>query len=698
MGTEIEHTFCRLCEVMCGLEVSIADGAVAKVRADKGHPISRGFACNKGLLSYEIHHDPARLDHPLVRSGDDWNEVSWAEAASEVAERLRAVIDRHGPGSIAVYIGNPNAFNPLAGPAAAMFLLSLGSGLVFSSATQDCANKFTASELLYGSPDIHPVADVERTDHLLVLGSNPRISKSSFISVPDPVAAMKAVVARGGTVTFVNPLRIEPDIGETVQIRPDTDVFLLAAMLHRIDATVGFDLSRYDDKVRGVERLRSWLTDYPPEAVAPVVGIDARVIEQMADDFAAAASAAVHSSTGVNMGSHGTLAYHLIQMLSLVTGNLDRPGGNVERTRAVAPMGATAGAGPDSFEPTPLGPVRRSKGCLPAALLPDWIRHPDSPIKALISLAGNPVLTLSGAADVADAFAQLDLLISVDLYRNATAEMAHVVLPATDWYERPDLNAFVQGVQARPHIQFTDAMVEPAGERRHETEIFNLLAEAMGLGPVAAVGVDGLAAAYDGDLAAHGLSVGELSARDRGLAVLDDDATGTLLSDRIMTADGTLDCVPELIVDAMTRADHSLSAMRDEPADALRLITRRTLNTLNTAFANIAKLKDRGAADNPLWMNPVDAAERGLAEGDEAQVSNPVGTLVASVAFDENLRPGVVAMTHGFGYGTNPGLPHAHAHPGVNVNLLSPAGPGSFDPLSGMTLLTGIPVEVAAAS
>ena len=697
MPSEQRHTFCRLCEVMCGLTVTVSDGAIEKVRADSGHPVSAGFACNKGLLSLEVHRDPDRLDVPVSRDGQGFSELSWSDATTRIAERLGEVIDRHGPGAVALYLGNPNAFNPLAGPAAAMFLLSLGGDKIFSAATQDCSNKFTVSEILYGSTDLHPVADLATTDHLLLLGTNPRISKSSFISQPDPIRAVREVVERGGTVTFVNPLAIEADIGETVQVRPDTDAFLLAAMLHHIERTAGFDLDRYGDRVHNTAPLRRWLADYSPERVAPVAGVGATVIQRLAEDFAAARTAAVHASTGVNMGRNGALAYYLVQMLSLVTGNLDRPGGNVAAQRAVAPMGATLPPGPESFEDTPWGPVRRSKGSLPAALLPDWIRHEKEPIRALISVAGNPVLSLAGGSKVGDALGELDLLVAIDLYRNATAELADFVLPATDWYERADLNAFTQGIQTRPHVQVTEAVVEPKGERRHETEIFAMLAEAMGGEPLLEPGLPGLAAVYDAELGAHGLSVARLAARDRGVAVLDPGEPGDFMTERLMTPERRIDCSPALLVDAMASCDAAFEDMRGESPGQLRLITRRTRNTLNSAMANIAVLKGRGASENPIWMNPDDAAARGLAEGDNALLSSGAGSVSARVRLDPALRDGVVAMTHGFGFAANPGMPTAQAHPGVNVNELSAVGPGSFDPLSGMSQLTGIPVEVHAA-
>ncbi len=695
---ETAHTFCRLCEVMCGLEVTITDGEITKVRPDTDHPVSQGFACNKGLLTLDIHRDPDRLDHPMRRTpgapDGGWEQIAWPAAISDVATRLQAVIDEHGPESVAVYIGNPNAFNCLAGPAAALFLLMLGSTKIFSAATQDCSNKFTVSDILYGSTDIHPVADLDHTDHLLLIGSNPRISKGSFISAPDPIATLKGIVKRGGTVTFVNPLRIEPDIGETIQVKPDTDPYLLAAMLHHIDRTVGFDTGDIGDHATNLDTLRSWIADYAPERVAPVVGLDVATIERLATDFAAAPTAAVHMSTGANMGRQGTLAYFLVQMLSLVTGNLDRRGGNFVPDRALGPMPSQGGPGPESFEDTPWGPVRRSKGILPAALLPRWIAHPDTPVRALISLAGNPALTCGDATATGAALADLDLLVSIDLYRNATAELAHVALPAADWFERPDVNTFTQGVQLTPHVQLTEALIEPRFERKTEAEIFDLLGHEMGVGGAFGVGVDAIAAFLDGELAAKELSVAELRTRDRGLAVLTDDTVGTFVSDQLLTADRCIDCAPALLDESVRRAATLFTELEAESPDQLRLITRRTRNTLNSALANVGKLKTRGADTNPLWMHPDDGVARGLAEGDVARVHNDVGALDAAIAFDANLRPGVVSMTHGFGYATSPGMPVAHAHPGVNVNVLSASGPGTFDPLSGMTHLTGIRVQV----
>ena len=220
----------------------------------------------------------------------------------------------------------------------------------------------------------------------------------------------------------------------------------------------------------------------------------------------------------------------------------------------------------------------------------------------------------------------------------------------------------------------------------------------MGVPAAFGPGTDAIAMMNDGELAAHGLSVAELARRDRGLVVLEPDPTNAFLGGRLQTSDERIDCAPELVVRAMERADRIFAELAAESPDQLRLITRRTRNTLNSALANVEKLKSRGADTNPLWMHPDDATTRGVAAGDVARVWNEVGAVEAPVALDPNLRPGVVAMTHGFGYAGTPGMPAAHAHPGVNVNVLSPSGPGTFDPLSGMTHLTGILVEVAPAA
>ena len=692
-------TFCRLCEVNCGLEAIVdAGGRLVKLMPDKSHPVSAGFACHKGLLAQEVHHDPDRLARPQRRGPHGFESSEWETALDEIAGRLRAIIDSHGPNSVAIYMGNPSAFNALGAMATGMFAASIGVERFFNAGTQDCANKFAVSEILYGSAEIHPVADIDRADHILLIGTNPRVSKMSFLSTADPVGTLRAARRRGATLTFVNPLALDDlaDIGETLQIRPDTDAYLLTSMLCEIEAApdLGFDPAAIAG-VRGIETLRRFVRPFPPERVAAVVGLETERIRELARAFASARSAAIHVSTGVNMGRQGALAYYLAQMLSLVTGNLDRAGGNVLPARGIAPMVMPPEV--SAMRSSPWGSYRPGRGTPPGSLMADMVlEEVESPIRALFVMAGNPVLSIGGGARLEQAFESLDLLVSVDYYRNATGELADWVLPAADWFEREDLNYFVQGVQRRPYLQWTDAVVPAKDERRADWWIFSQILRRMGKPSLLDIpGGDVMSALWDGRLGETGHSIAGLREAPGGVALLPETEYGRFLEG--VAGEAGFDCCPDALGETLERAEQIFESLLDEGDRSLKLITRRTNYMLNSGFQNVKALRDaKGGRTNPLYMNPRDALERGLREGQWVIVRNENGEVRAELALDERLREGVVAMSHGFGNQRTSGMPVAQAMPGVNVNILSPTGAGSFDPVSGMGHLTGIGVEVAA--
>jgi anaerobic selenocysteine-containing dehydrogenase len=680
-----------LCEAGCGITVDVDDQRIIKVRPDHDHPVTAGFACNKGLLCGEIHHDPHRLNQPQRRTADGFVTASWEEANQDIADRVNAIIAEHGPNAIAGYIGNPAAFNATAGPALALFIAMFGSTSLFTTGSQDCSNKFAVAEMLWGSSQIHLIADVDHTDHMLLFGTNPRVSKGSFLAMPDPIARLGAIEERGGTVRFFDPRRIEPKVGEVIQLKPDTDVYLLAAMLHEIDLRRGFDESGVA-RITELEAVRDFLKNFSAETVAPVVGLEAEVIVQIALDFADAPTASVHMSTGVNMGRQGALAYWLMHLLSILTGNFDRVGGNIPSTRGTDPAPAAAGSGLDSFIDSPWGTYRPTVSSHPCALLIDMIR--DGAVKALFVTAGNPLLTMGGGPELAEALASLDLLVTVDLFRNATGELADWALPATDWFEREDLNTFVQGTLVTPYVQWAGPIVEPIGERRTEQRIFNDIADAAGAPIMFPNGTDMLAAINDSALGRQGLSLASLRELPDGIALLEQVTPGSFLD--TMRPDGRIEGDPPMLRMAKSRAVEQFGELTSEPLGTLKMITRRTSHTINSALQNVEKLKAKGAADNPLYMSPADATRLALVDGAAVRIANRWGAIESTVKIDDTLRDGVVAMTHGFGNANTSGMPHAQRFPGVNVNALAPVGPGSFDPVSTMSQLTGIPVEVTA--
>jgi len=380
-ASERVNTFCRVCEPSCGLIANVDDGEITSLEPDRAHPVTGGFACHKGIALLDIHRDPDRLDHPLRRAGGSDTCLSWDQASQEVAARLQQIRDVHGAGAIASYTGNPLAFNSLAGPAISSFLLKNGIRRNFSSGTQDCSNKFAAGEAVFGSSTIHPIPDIDNTDFLLIFGANPRVSHMSFISIADPMKVLREATRRGAKIRFVDP-RINESvkgIGEVIQVNPDTDVYLMAAMLHHLQASGQFATARLDHVAEHVDGLVAFIEPYSPQAVAKVVGIPAERICTLADEFAAAPRAAVYMSTGVNMGRQGTLAYWLLFMLSLVTDNFDRPGGNVYSEGFYPAARAGRVRSEPDYEATAFGDVRFVRGALPGNLMADMILDEANP-------------------------------------------------------------------------------------------------------------------------------------------------------------------------------------------------------------------------------------------------------------------------------------------------------------------------------
>ncbi len=707
MTTTKTHTFCRVCEPACGLIAEVEDGELTRLSPDREHPVTRGFACNKGIAGVEIHRDPDRLGFPMAR-GDDgaYQRISWAEAIDEIAAKTRSIRDAHGPDAIGYYTGNPTAFNTLCGPHMAAFFRGLGARRGFNSGTQDCANKFAGGQAVFGSSTIHPIPDIARTDMLLVLGCNPRVSHWSFMSIADPIGELKEARRRGAKVYFVNPRRIESvdsGGGEALLIRPDTDIYFLAALIHEIDRAGRFDNEAVSRDGAHVDELRRFVARYPAERVEKVTGIEADTIRRVAHEFADAERASVHMSTGVNMGRQGTLCYWLVQMLSFVTGNFDRAGGNVVPVgfyeRAKAGRGDfAAGLIDEEF-----GPVRR--GDLPGNLLSHYILDADNPIRALFVTAGNPVLSIGGESRLREAMETLELLVVVDLYRNATGEYAHYLLPSTDQFERQDINITGLGVQHQPWVQFTERVVEPRDERKEEWWIYGRLAKALGYRSVfdAVDGTDSdpgeeiLWSRIDHMMASRGVSLEQVRAKPHGHVYEEPLARGDFFEGRIQTEDRKIDCCPPAFADAIERCETIFTQTQAEGAGRLKLISRREHNMHNSWYANLESMKRAGRDRNYLYMHPDDMADRQLAEDAPVLMSNEYGRIAVAVKSDAGLMRGVVALAHGWGNKQTSGMRYAQSTPGANPNALLPIGPDSYDTLSNQAFMTGIAVEVERA-
>jgi anaerobic selenocysteine-containing dehydrogenase len=476
----------------------------------------------------------------------------------------------------------------------------------------------------------------------------------------------------------------------------------MAAILHHLFDQDMVKHEYIQDHADHIEGLRSFIAEYSPQQVASVVGISAQSIAALADDIGAAKSAAFYMSTGVNMGRQGSLAYWLLFMLSVVTGNLDKPGGNVY-SRGFYPA-AKAGRmqGEVKYEPTPLGDVRRIRGSLPGNLMADMILGEDNPIKGLIVISGNPILSMGSGEKLQRAFEQLEFVMVIDIYPSATSEYADYVLPATDMFERADINICGLGMQKEPFIQYTDFIVPPKAERRPEWWILRQIELAQGFATEnrelddyqGAIDELGLFSRFDHMLRQSNLSIDDV--RSAGTVVLNPVVPGKFFSNVIQTESSRVDCRPASFDEAIGRCRELFDELGREPEDQLKMISRRTNYMINSWFHNVPSLKRPKHQNNPLYVHPDDARARNLGEGSTVTVRNEFGEIKTVVALDESLKPGTVAITHGWGY-SGKTMKTAAKFAGSNANNLLPTGPGSFEKISNQSFMTGIKVEVEAA-
>lgn len=716
---ETKITYCRICEAMCGLEVDVDAGRVVDVRPDPAHPVSRGFACVKGMKFGEVHRDPDRLRHPMRKVDGRWERTSWDDANAEIGRTLARIRREHGPHAIGLYFGNPSAFSMSSPMGSQGFVRGVGTRNVFSAGSQDCNDKFAVSRRLYGSSLIQPVPDFENTRFLLLLGSNPAVSQMSFVHAPRAMEKLKDIAGRGGRVVVLDPRRTETASAAYVEhhfIRPDTDPYLLAAIGKRLVERGLVARPRVDAYTRGFDELAKVLLTFDVEDCARLTGVDVATIDSLAEALGTTEGAVIHVSTGVNQGSNGTIAYYLAQAILAFTGNLDRAGGTLVAEHLVPVVELMTKLGLDaSPHRSRIGDFEPVMGTMPATILADEILTPgEGRIRALIVVAGNPLLSCANSPRMAEAFADLELLITIDLYRNETGEFADYTLPAPDFLERPDFPLAFVTFQPEPFVQWTDAVVAPQGESRDELRIFSDLAHAAGF---SFFGVPGLTRALawarrlggfdpldpsrsiDLMLRAVGLDLATLRKNPHGI-LRPKNRPRSFLGKRVLTRGKRVDLAPADLL-ASLRATASATATRLEALgddSTLLLFSKREKTSHNSWMHNVDSLVRGKRKTNFAYLNPVDAARFGIVEGARIEVSSRSGAITLPAKLDPDVMPGSIAIPHGWGHAKASGLRVANATTGENVNSLAPDGIAATERISGMTQLVGIPVRVRPTS
>ncbi|HEV2783662.1 MAG TPA: molybdopterin-dependent oxidoreductase [Actinophytocola sp.] len=717
--TTTAHVTCPLCEATCGLAVTMEGDRVVGVRGDADDVFSHGFICPKGASLGALHHDPDRLREPMVKRGGEWVAVGWDEAFAEIDARLRPIMDEHSRDAVAVYAGNPSVHNTSTALYGPVLFKALGTKNFYTASTVDQLPKHFSAGYLFGHVLSIPVPDLDRTGHLLMLGANPLVSNGSLMTVPDARGRLRAIRERGGKIVVVDPKRSRTAelADEHHAIRPGTDALLLFAMVRVLFADGLVDLGRLADHVTGVDVVRELAEPFTPEAVAPVTGLDAGEIRRMARELAAAERAVVYGRIGTTTQAFGTLASWLVDVLNVLTGNLDRAGGAMFPLAAAGQTNAKPGRRKGFTHGRWRSRVRGLPeviGELPVATLADEILTPgEGQVRALITVCGNPCLSTPNAGRLTEALRQLDFMVSLDIYLNETTRHADVILPGPTALERPHYDIALYQLAVRNVANWTPAALPTELPQEWQT-LLRLTGIVTGQGPDADVAalddfVAGqIAARYgtDAALAAgrtgparlidlmlragpYDLTLADLEAAPHGV---DLGPLRPRVPDVLGTPSGLIELAPEPITADVPRLRAELDRA---PDGALLLIGRRQLGSNNSWMHNLEPLV-RGQNRCTAQVHPDDAARLGLVDGGLAIVRSRAGKVEIPVEITDAIRPGVVSIPHGWGHDVD-GIRAsvAAAHPGANTNLL--ADDTLLDAPSGTSVLNGIPIEVEPA-
>lgn len=720
-AVEQKPTFCRICEPLCGMIATVEDGRLTALRPDKDHPLSAGFACQKGIAFAEVVNDPDRVTTPLKRTGNGFEAVSWDEALDDIAARATEIHRRHGSGAFGWYMGNPAAFSYSHLFAAMSFAKGIGGDShFFSSSSQDTSSRLLASQFLYGSPMAVPIPDLLRTDLLVMMGANPVVSHGSFLTAPRIKDRMHDIVKRGGRVVVVDPRRSETAAQfEWLGITPDADAYFLLSVLQVLFAEGLID-RRAQSQADGLEWLRRQCAQFAPEATQPHTGIAPETVRALARDLADTPRAAVYGRLGTCVGRNGTLVAYLIDAVNLVAGNLDVPGGSVFSTLGIPGqkwgsrlMGASLRRSYRNKR-TRVGGLPLVIGAEPAALMAKEIATSGNrQIKALFVGAGNPVLSVPNGVELEDAAESLELMVGLDLYVNETNAHCDYVLPVTSMYERDDFAITFQQFQATPFRQVTEAVVAPVGQARTEWDIITdligrmavrtpaflvlrRLRKVLGRRMSARPMVDMMIRMADGGdrfgLRRGGLNFRRLSREHpHGMVVAPNIRIGVL--DEVVTYRGArVQLAHQDIVDEIG----ALARRGGAEGFPMRMIGMREPRSENSWMHN-APLLMRGDRTQSAVMHVDDAAVRAIEDGAQVVVRSPYGKVAIPVSLTTDIMPGTIAIPHGWGHRGTGGWRIANRAGGANVNQLMSSDPEDVEALAGMSWLTGIPVEIEPA-
>ena len=739
----VRYRVCPLCEATCGLEIRTRGREVIGIRGDDADVFSHGFICPKGYALKELDADPDRLRSPLLRRNGRLEPVGWDDAFAEIDRRLSSIVHQHGRDAVAIYVGNPTAHIMALGIYVQVLVRAVRTRNFYSASTVDQMPKHVSAGLMFGNMLSIPVPDLDRTDYLMILGANPFESNGSLMTAPDVPGRLRAIAGRGGKIVVIDPKQTRTAIEATEHhfIRPGSDAYFLLGMVHTLFSEELVRLGGLAEHVAGIDDVRRIAHDFAPEVVAERCGIAAPVTRRLARELAAARSGAVYARIGTCTQEFGTLTSWLVDVVNVLTGHLDAPGGAMFNTPAITTPNTrgTPGRGKGvrfGRRHSRVRGVPEVFGELPVACLAEEIETPgEGQVRALITVAGNPALSTPNGGRLTRALASLDFMVSLDIYLNETTRHADVVLPGLSPFEQSHYDVALRQLGIRNVATYSPALFPvPSGQQPEWHTLLRLAAIVMGQGASADIAaLDDFVAAQQVDQSVtspgspiQGRDTGEILAalaprrgperlldlmlrtgpygdgfgvREDGLTLAQLEAAphgidlGPLrprIPEVLRTPSGQIELAPEPLLADVERLRSGL----ERGPTGMLLIGRRDLRSNNSWMHNLRVLV-KGKERCTLQMHSADALRLGLEDGDWARVRSRVNTVTLRVEVTDRIMPGVVSIPHGWGHNADGArLAVAVQVAGVNSNLL--ADETALDPLSGNTVLNGIPVTVEA--
>lgn len=694
---------CNLCEAICGLEIKTQGEQVLSIKGDKNDPLSRGYICPKGTAMEDIYTDPDRLRYPVKREGDQWVQISWDEAFSTVAEKLVGVQQRYGADTVAIYAGNPNVHNYGSMTHSGIFRKALGSKSNFSATSLDQLPLHLACYSMYGHQSLIPIPDIDHTQYMLIIGGNPLASNGSLMTVPDVPKRLKAIQQRGGRFVVIDPRRTETAAiaDQHLFIRPGTDAFLLMAMIQTLFTENLVNTGHLTDLLDGLNEVQAACQPFTPELAEQHTGVAAEQIRQLARDMATIEGAVCYGRMGVSVQVYGALCQWAIQIINILTNSLDVRGGALAASPAfgyVKP--GESGSGHFDAWRSRVSGLPEFAGELPSAVLAEEIlTEGEGQYRALVTIAGNPVLSAPNGQQMDAALSGLDFMVAIDFYINETTRHADIILPPTSALEHDHYDLAFLRLAVHNTARFNEPVFEPPQGALHDWEIFNglsvALAQCKGTEAKPLPSPDklidlGVQRGPYGAAAGHelALTLDKIKQQPHGIDL------GPLvpsLIDRLCTDSGMIKLLDNYFLQDIARLAET------EPktdVDELLMIGRRHIRSNNSWMHNSHRLV-KGKPRWQLLMHPDDLRARQIEHGSQVRIQSRVGEVVTEVLASDELMPGVVSLPHGWG----------HQRKGVNLAIASEQGGVScnditdnklIDQLSGNAALNGVPVKVFA--